>query len=146
MCWKICIIKKSIRSFIKELKENTSNWNNIDTYSYTLDYGFRTDYAGNPISGIYSGEYVQNVRARLLTYEEAMSNELKDKKFLHNNISDDTNGYWLSTSDGNTYDIENIGWFHDAKYGVINDSIFGALNDAFGIDKLGIRPVITINK
>ena len=51
---------------LRELKTRTSDWTNIDEYSYTLDYG----------TGTYSGDFVQNVRARMPKLSDFTTKEI----------------------------------------------------------------------
>jgi len=124
------------------LKARTLNWTNITAYSYELNYGSVVDYDSNIYEGIYSGAYVQNVRARMLTLAEATSEAIgctiggeKCPTWLYEGVNSSIEGYWLSDADEslpyNAWGIYNNGYLHN---------LFEAGS------KSGIRPVIEVYK
>jgi len=122
---------------LMKLKETTENWINIDKYSYELDYS----------TGEYSGEYVQDVRARMLTVAEAVEigecAEKADhwecsKEWLYTNMSSAlrTQNYWLASGS----DKETSKAYRMTRAGNIYSW------EVYNEDQIGIRPVITISK
>ena len=126
---------------LEALKTRTSDWTNLTEYSYTLDYGFEP----------YSGEYVQNVRARMLQRSDISSfsefNDELNHDFLPIWLLGDFNEeYWLSDSCGSddeeadcAYRLEQVPIEEvAAAYLYSEDRLFSSF--------AGLRPVITINK
>lgn len=122
-------------SALNELETVTSEWENILPYTYTLN----DDGGGNEYSPITK----TNVRARMLTYTEALELfELNDSmlpNFLKENLSDSTpsefSAYWLSTA--------------DAGYNTVRSVVYmGTLTSFNPIlnNRIGIRPVIELVK
>lgn len=110
---------------LKALKERTASWQNIDEYSYTLE-----DQSGKYPA--YSGELVQNVRARLLKRNETkplgcVAWTTGCPIWLY-----EGSGFWLSDSH-----LTSLGWM------VANDGVLGVGNSS-GLS--GIRPVIELSK
>ncbi len=131
---------------LKALEIRTQNWTNIKSYDYTLiddkpipeKYGSKVAY--EPIKRT-------NVRARLLTFTEALTLgcEYKEKntcpKYLYENLGlantdEEAVAYWLSTSDSNYITC------------ATNITFEGDINsdDTTYSRPYGVRPVIKVSK
>ena len=133
---------------LEKLKERTQNWTNITEDSYELNYGnvFFPFHDGEFFVGKYSGEYVQNVRARLPKYsdislfDEDSSEGISLPIWLFDNVGRE-GWYWLSDADS-SYALG-----ANALHGHCEES--GCNIDIWGLDASeshGLRPVITIAK
>ena len=135
---------------LKKIKERTSGWTNIPTYTYTLEndadgQGGSNTY--NPITSTAtagtSEGVVENVRARLPRYSD-INNHLTvngyTPEWLECNIGViGDQGYWLSTAASGS---------SQRAWTVSNKAAYGAI-DLVTVDisiSLGIRPVITLSK
>jgi len=124
---------------LENLKERTSGWSNITPYSYTLvndDDGYGGSYGYTEVTG----DVVTDVRARMLTYTEAVNLGCTESNFdcpvwVYDNMND-TPGYWLSTAHS---EKSIIAWlmFNDGNLVSYFDVI-----ESWG----GIRPVIKVLK
>ena len=82
---------------LRELKDNTSDWGNIEEYSYILDY----DSGYQP----YSGTFVQNVRTRMPSLSDLVNEEIGCIKEDYNLVTcPETVASWLyPDSDGDAF-------------------------------------------
>ena len=140
---------------LKVLKERTSGWTNIPTYTYTLTNdadGLGGTNTYSPISKSATAtegtpeSVVENVRARLPRREEIYavnnSGNLTQTPWLYENLyntgDNNTRGYWTSTVDSSD---SYIAWCVDSNGSV--DSFRGYVSsDSYN----GLRPVITLSK
>ena len=132
--------EKGPLTVLEELKIRTKDWTNIKAYDYTLN-----DDSGK---NKYQSIKIENVRARMLTYTEAIKlNCIYEEnnscpEYLYENSGDlkDTNsslrGYWLSSAH-----------FDSSQYG-LGINLFGRVsyNNVNRDFAYGIRAVIKIPK
>ncbi len=136
---------KGPRTALKTLEERTSDWTNIPLMTYVL-IDDKPDADGT--TARYSPIEIKNLRARMLTYTEAVSLGCEFNKsgscpeYLRENLvaastSGQPSAYWLSTarSFSNTYT-------HAFK--IMTNTLGG--DYAYDINFTGVRPVIKISK
>ena len=139
------------------LKESTSDWTNLEEYSYELSYGpvYVYDENGNKteVEDTYSGEYVQNVRTRLPRLSDITTEEIgctEYNEYLEQNLCPDWIYEGLQNTDGDNrpyaYWLSDASFkFPDHAWQVYYD---GHLKDSniIGDGVVGVRPVITLTK
>ena len=141
---------------LRVLKERTSGWTNIPTYTYTLE----NDADGNNGSNTYNPiskpttetteeSVVENVRARLPRREEVVTAETgcttssnSCKSWLYEYLSgtggdNKTYGYWTSTAC--SYSSEHAWGVYCYGNLMLDDPVYDAVYR-------GVRPVITLSK
>jgi len=126
---------------LNTLKTLTDNWTNV------LDNEYIISGIGNDGKTKIYDDITMNIKARLLTYQEAINLGCSMKssscpEYLYSNLSglnttDIPAGYWTSTADATN---SNIAWYINYNGNVYNN-VYLSFNKA-----RGIRPVITIEK
>ena len=152
-CWDIAegVYKCNLTSShgplnaLRELKGETIDWKNIGVYSYTLD---------SEIAYTYSGDYVQNVRARLpklsdfegvgCSIPDAYSTPVNCPNGLSWLVEDlrEGGGYWLSDAFDN-YTAWHVAFKNVETY---PSGLFIGTKGIQVPSPLGLRPVIEMSK
>lgn len=126
---------------LNKLKELTDNWTNVLENEYVISG------IGNDGKTKIYDDITMNIKARLLTYEEAINLGCSMKstscpEYLYSNLNglntaDIPAGYWTSTADTSN---SNVAWYIN-----YNGNIYNNVSLALATAR-GIRPVITIEK
>ena len=126
---------------LNTLKTLTNNWTNV------LDNEYIISGIGNDGKTKIYDDITMNIKARLLTYQEAINLGCSMKssscpEYLYSNLSglnttDIPAGYWTSTADATNSNI--------ALYINYNGNVYNNVSLTFATAR-GIRPVITIEK
>lgn len=146
VAWSNLEITKGPIDALVELDENTLTWDNIDLYDHIIFDDSGDNYTLNRT----------NVRARLLTYEEAVnygcvgriSESLETTNtcatWLYGNFKQPPYAYWLSSSvSGSTNYAWYITYFGDIRYTNVVGSPDGT--NITSSSSYGIRPVISVS-